>query len=97
MSAGRGSPGSGFLSGKTLWEGALQQRGGEFYSSPVIAGGKLYVARIDGTVFVAQVEGGFKILSENPMGERIIAAPVPVANHILIRGERTLFCIAPPK
>lgn len=83
--------------GKTVWEGELQKGGGEFYSSPVIADGKLYVARIDGTVFVAQIDGGFKVLAQNRMGEKIIAAPVPVANHILIRGERHLFCVAPPR
>gem|GEM_PF-2203185 len=28
------------------------------------------------------------------MGERIIASPVPVANRLLLRGEKHLFCIA---
>ena len=84
--------------GETIWEGQLQSdRPQEFYSSPVIADGKLYHARIDGTVFVAQVEPEFKVLSANPMGETIIAAPVPVNDHILIRGINTLFCVAPPK
>jgi outer membrane protein assembly factor BamB len=84
--------------GETIWEGQLQSdRPSEFYSSPVIADGKLYHARIDGTVYVAQIEPEFKLLSENPMGETIIAAPVPVADHILIRGTNTLFCVAPPK
>jgi outer membrane protein assembly factor BamB len=84
--------------GETIWQGQLQSdRPQEFYSSPVIADGKLYHARIDGTVYVAQIEPEFKVLAENPMGETIIAAPVPVGDHILIRGTNSLFCVAPPK
>jgi outer membrane protein assembly factor BamB len=83
--------------GTTHWEGKLQEDRVEFFSSPVIADDKLYHARIDGKVFVAQVEPEFKVLSVNDMGEPIVAAPVPVGNHILIRGFDTLFCVAPPK
>jgi hypothetical protein len=54
---------------------------------------KLYAAREDGVVFVAQVEGKFEMLAENPMEEQVIASPVPVDNRLLIRGEKHLFCI----
>jgi outer membrane protein assembly factor BamB len=78
--------------GQTLWHGAFPKASAKYYASPVIAGGKLYAAREDGVIFVAQVEGGFKVLAENRMGERIIASPVPVSNRLLIRGEKHLFC-----
>lgn len=81
-------------SGKTLWNGAFPENKGPYYSSPVIAGGILYAAREDGVVFAARVEERFELLGENPMGERIIASPVPVANRLLIRGDRHLFCVA---
>ena len=43
---------------------------------------------------VASIEGGkYRFLSENDMGEQIIASPVPVGNHLLIRGERHLYSI----
>ena len=42
---------------------------------------------------VADVSDGFKFLSENNMGERLIASPVPVDSRLLVRGERHLFCI----
>jgi hypothetical protein len=35
----------------------------------------------------------FKLLSENDMGEPIIASPVPVAGRLLIRGQEQLFCL----
>jgi len=78
--------------GKTIWEEALP-RAGKYYSSPAIANGILYAAREDGMVFAARVGNRLELLGENPMGERIIASPVPVNNRLLIRGDKHLFCI----
>ena len=79
--------------GKTLWRGAMPKASSSYYASPTVADGKLYAAREDGTIFVAQVEPNFELLAENKMGERVIASPVPAANRIFIRGEHHLFCI----
>ena len=78
--------------GQTLWHGAFPKASAKYYASPVVAAGKLYAAREDGVVFVAQVEGGFKVLAENRMEEPVIASPVLVSNCVLIRGEKHLFC-----
>ena len=77
--------------GKTVWHDAFPKASASYYASPLVADGKLYAARED--VFVARVEGGFELLAENRMGERVIASPVPMSNRILIRGERHLFCV----
>jgi hypothetical protein len=46
-------------------------------------------------VFVGRVsDGGFELLAENELGERIIATPVPVADGLLLRGSEHLFRIA---
>jgi len=45
-------------------------------------------------VFAVRVEERFELLGANPMGERIVASPVPVANRLLLRGDRHLFCVA---
>lgn len=79
--------------GKTIWEDAFPRKSSSFYASPIIAHGILYAAREDGTVFAARVEDKFELLSENPMGERIVASPAPGNNRLLIRGEKHLFCI----
>jgi predicted membrane chloride channel (bestrophin family) len=47
-------------------------------------------------VFAARVGEKFELLSENPMGERIIATPVPAADRLFLRGDKHLFCIAGP-
>jgi len=82
-------------SGKTLWEASLPESSANYFSSPVIANGILYAARVDGTVFAARVGNSFELLGENPMGEQIIASPTPASGgHLLLRGENHLFCIA---
>ena len=80
--------------GKTIWEDAFPRASSSYYSSPLIANGLLYAAREDGTVFAARIGEKFELLGENPMGEKVIASPVPMNNGILIRGEQNLFCIA---
>ena len=83
-------------SGETVWSDRFPKHRSDFFSSPLIAGGKLYAAREDGVVFVASVEDRFKLLAENDMGEPIIASPVPLGDRLLIRGPDHLFCIAAP-
>jgi outer membrane protein assembly factor BamB len=80
--------------GKTLWSESLPKASAPYYSSPTIANGVLYAAREDGVVFAAKVGEKFELLGESPMGERLIASPVPVADKLLIRGDKHLFCIA---
>jgi hypothetical protein len=52
----------------------------------------MYAAREDGVVFVAKVEGGFELLSENKLDDRIIAALVPAGGRIFARGNGNLYC-----
>ena len=81
--------------GETVWESRLPKHRANFYASPLVAGDKLYAAREDGTVFVANIAGNkLDVLAENEMGESIIGSPVPVANRLLIRGAKHLFCVA---
>lgn len=82
--------------GKTLWSEALPRSSSNYYASPLIAGGVLYAAREDGAIYVARIEGGFKLLGENKVDDRVIASLVPAANRLLIRGEANLYCIAAP-
>lgn len=80
--------------GRTIWSGAFPENKSPYYASPVIANGILYAAREDGVVFAARVGARFEVVGENPMGERLVASPVPVANRLLLRGDRHLFCVA---
>jgi hypothetical protein len=79
-----------------VWTAELPRNRNKYYASPVLAGDKLYCAREDGVIFVGSVdENGFDLVSENPMGERIIATPVPIREGLLVRGNDHLFYIGP--
>lgn len=80
--------------GDELWAGNLPRSRYRFYASPVLAGGKLYCPREDGMLFVVGAVDKFELLSENNMGEKLIASPVPIRNGLLIRGVDHLFWIS---
>lgn len=82
--------------GRTKWSGRMPKHRAKYYSSPLVAGGNMYAAREDGVVVVARLGENFEVLSENDMGERMIASPVPIAGRLLLRGEKALYCIAKP-
>jgi len=81
--------------GKRLWE---KESADGFYMSPIIAGGKLYVADREKGVFriyTADQEG--KELAVLSMGEAVNATPAFVGNRIYIRTKTTLWCIEEKK
>jgi outer membrane protein assembly factor BamB len=79
-----------------VWKNAFPKSSHNFYASPLIAGDKLYAAREDGIVFVADIRNKFEVVAENKFGEQVIASPVAVSNRLFIRGENHLFCFAAP-
>ncbi len=81
--------------GKTHFTFQLPEHRTPYYASPVIGNGLLYAAREDGAVFTCKVGNEtLQLLSENNLGERFVATPVPANNRLLLRGDNHLFCIA---
>jgi len=79
--------------GKTNWKGAFPKGRSNFYSSPLIAGDKVFAPREDGVVFVGRMNSnGFEVLSETNLGEPVIGSPIPLGEQVLIRGENHLYC-----
>lgn len=85
------------LTGRTVWKDALPKASANYYASPLVAAGRLYAAREDGRLFVAEAGDAFRLLEENDLGERLVASPVAVAGRLLIRGEQHLFCFTAAK
>lgn len=79
--------------GEPFWTVQLPRDNAPYYASPVIAGGIVYAAREDGMVFSGRVSEKFELLGENPMGEQILATPVPFDGRLLIRTSESLYCI----
>ncbi len=76
--------------GKLHWNQRLKGRG--FSSSPILAGGKVYVTSEDGvgTVFEA-TKTEYKEVSTNAMKEKTFATPLPAAGALYLRTESALF------
>lgn len=78
--------------GRTIWNEALPRASANYYASPLIVAGVMYMAREDGALFVAQIDGGFKLLGESKLADRVIASPIAVGDRLLVRGEANLYC-----
>lgn len=77
--------------GEILWEGKFPRSKEKYYSSPLLADGKLYCLRADGMLFVASAGDKFQLLAENDMEDMAVATPVPVDSTLLVRTRTKLF------
>jgi len=82
--------------GNTIWSGQLEKHRLTFRSSPILADGKLYVTRQDGTVFVLDALGDeFKLLAKNKVAEEhTVATPVLFDGKVLLRTQDHVFMIS---
>jgi outer membrane protein assembly factor BamB len=80
--------------GKVLKQGRLGEATGEFYASPVAAGGLLYLADKDGKVAVVKAGAEWEVVSTGDLDEQIIATPAIDGGRLYVRTEGTLYCFA---
>jgi len=59
--------------------------GGPYYASPVYADGKIYFASTRGDVTVIEAAPTFRILSQQHLGDRIMATPALVKGRVYMR------------
>ncbi|MCC6509871.1 MAG: PQQ-like beta-propeller repeat protein [Pirellulaceae bacterium] len=64
------------------------------YSSPVAAGGKVYLTDRSGTIVVIEDSDTFKVVATNSLDEGVDSTPAIVDNARFVRGAAHLFCIA---
>jgi outer membrane protein assembly factor BamB len=76
--------------GEVVWQKRL---GGNFSASPLAAEGRIYFLRDDGLTTIIEAGDEFKILAENPIGERVQASMAVSGGQLFIRGERHLYAI----
>jgi outer membrane protein assembly factor BamB len=89
----RGGPGGARRGGRGGGRGGM---GGQDYSSPIIADGKLYFARRNGEVYVFTTGREFEQLAVNKFaGEAdYSASPAASDGQLFIRSSKKLYCIA---
>ena len=76
--------------GKLVYSGRLEAPG-EYYSSPVAADHRIYIASADGVVAVLDDGAELKVLARNNLEETILATPAIVDGAIYIRTESHLY------
>jgi len=76
--------------GEVRWE---QEYDEGFYSSPIVAAGRVYLMNRKGVTHVLRAAGTFELLSLSPLGEKADATPAFVGRRIYLRGEEYLYCL----
>lgn len=76
--------------GEMIWEYEGDQG---FYSSPIIADGKVYFMDMDGVMHIFSLDKTMKLIGTSELGERSVSTPAFADGKILIRGYEHLYCI----
>lgn len=76
--------------GKLLYRGKINASGA-YFSSPIAAKARIYIASRNGIVTVFDAGENLNILAQNNLGELITATPAIVDNKIYLRTEKTLY------
>jgi len=64
-----------------------------FYSSPIIADGKIYLINRDGVMHIMKLDKIFNLISEPKLGEKTDCTPAFAKERIYISGQNNLYCI----
>ncbi len=83
--------------GKSLYERARLTGIGNVYASPVAAAGRIYITSLDGQTLVFTSGDNPEALSLNQLDDRFSASAALVDDEIIMRGSKSLYCIAQKK
>ncbi|MBI5770753.1 MAG: PQQ-binding-like beta-propeller repeat protein [Verrucomicrobia bacterium] len=76
--------------GKTIWAERLRA---EFFSSPVLADGKIYVPSVKGEMIVFTASDTFQLIARNPLGEGTHSTPCLDGGRIYVKTFTHLVCV----
>jgi len=76
--------------GEILWEHEFDNG---FYSSPMLADGKIYLMDMQGIMHIFKAESKFEMVAASPLGEKCMTTPAFSEGKIYIRGNDHLFSI----
>ena len=81
--------------GERAYQKRVSEKASSSYSgSPVAANGHVYFPNEDGDVMVIKAGATYELVSQNPMGEVLMATPAISDGMMFIRGQKHLFAIA---
>ncbi|MBQ8070529.1 MAG: PQQ-binding-like beta-propeller repeat protein [Bacteroidales bacterium] len=73
---------------------AEQDLGCQFYSSPMIVDGKLFIFSIEGTLYMFSNNGQLTLLGSIPTGENTYATPAFTDGRMVVRSQNSLYCVS---
>jgi outer membrane protein assembly factor BamB len=71
--------------GARLYQSRVSAEATAFSASPVGAGGRIYLASEDGSIFVVKAGRTFELLATNPMNEVLMATPAISGDLLIVR------------
>jgi outer membrane protein assembly factor BamB len=80
--------------GKVLKQGRSSEGLGEYFSSPVAADGKIYLANSEGKITVLKAGSEWDVLHVNAMQEEVHATPALSGGRVYVRTRGALYCFA---
>lgn len=82
------------FTGKVLWQLRIPDAQ-QIWSSPVIAGNRLYLFSMEGACFVVSLDGDQgSIVEKNQLGDEVLGSPAISGNAMYVRGATSLWKIA---
>jgi outer membrane protein assembly factor BamB len=79
--------------GRQHWRERL---GGDFHSSPVRIGDRIFAASRGGEVIVLAADKDYQLLARNVLDEPVHATPAIAHDRLFVRTEQALYCIGEP-
>jgi outer membrane protein assembly factor BamB len=70
--------------------------GGDYHSSPIRIGNRIFGVSMNGEVVVLAADRHFEVLARNPLNESCHATPAVANGRLYLRTESTLYCIGEP-
>ena len=80
--------------GERAYQKRVSEKGSSYSASPVGANGYLYFPNEDGDVVVIKAGTTYEFVSQNPLGEVLMASPAISDGMLIVRGQKHLFAIA---
>jgi outer membrane protein assembly factor BamB len=63
-----------------------------YFSSPIAADGKVYLASFDGKISVLKADAQWEVLAVNDLGEETQATPAIGGSHLYVRTAKAIYC-----
>jgi len=79
--------------GRAMGRQARIQNTCEYFASPVVGDGKIYIAGENGVIVVLEDSKEYTLLSKNDMGDAILATPAIADGRLFVRTRSKLICV----